>query len=126
MNKRIRGYLKKINQLLVTKQTKEEWEKAVEDHLVQIEFFQHERLIHLLVTLTFAILTVATFLVIVVTGYFYLILLFAAFLVLLVPYVWHYFVLENGVQEMYRQYDAMKATIASFENLATDSESAVI
>ena len=28
-------------------------------------------------------------------------------IVLLVPYVKHYYLLENGVQKMYRQYDAL-------------------
>ena len=96
-----------VNDLLLTQQSPEDWEKSAREHLVQISFFQHERLIHLLVTLAFALMTVGTVITIVVTGYMYLIPLFALFLVLLVPYVWHYFVLENGVQEMYRQYDEM-------------------
>lgn len=109
MNKRIRNYLKMTNELLLTQMSPQEWEAAAKEHLVQISFFQHERLIHLLVTLCFAIMTVGTFLVIAVTGYIYLTALFVLLLVLLVPYVWHYFVLENGVQEMYRQYDEMKS-----------------
>lgn len=109
MNKRIRNYLKIINELLLTQMSPQEWEAAAKEHLVQISFFQHERLIHLLVTLCFAVMTVGTFLVIAVTGYIYLTALFVLLMVLLVPYVWHYFVLENGVQEMYRQYDEMKS-----------------
>jgi len=35
-------------------------------------------------------------------------ILLAALLVLLVPYILHYFVLENGVQYMYGQYDEME------------------
>ena len=38
--------------------TYEEWECILEEHLVQIGFFQHERLIHLIVTVTFAVITV--------------------------------------------------------------------
>lgn len=109
MNKRIRNYLKMTNELLLTQMSPQEWEAAAKEHFVQISFFQHERLIHLLVTLCFAIMTVGTFLVIAVTGYIYLTALFVLLMVLLVPYVWHYFVLENGVQEMYRQYDEMKS-----------------
>lgn len=108
MNKRIRNYLKYINDLLLAEKTPEQWEQISKEHLVQISFFQHERLIHLLVTLCFALLTVGTFLVIAVTGLLYLSALLLLLMVLLVPYVWHYFVLENGVQEMYRQYDTMK------------------
>lgn len=115
MTKRIRNYLKRINDLLQGEKSPEEWDAAAGEHLVQISFFQHERLVHLLVTLAFAIMTVATFLVIAVTGYMYLLALFVLLMALLVPYVLHYFVLENGVQEMYRQYDEMidRATNAS-------------
>ena len=28
-----------------------------------------------------------------------------------IPYIYHYFLLENGVQKMYRQYDMMKKTL---------------
>ena len=109
MNKRIRNYLKMTNELLLTQMSPQEWEAAAKEHLVQISFFQHERLIHLLVTLCFALMTVGTFLVIVVTESIYPAALLLLLLVLLIPYVWHYYVLENGVQEMYRQYDAMKS-----------------
>ena len=107
MTKRIRNYLLKISELLEEEKSPEEWKMAAGEHLVQISFFQHERLVHLLVTLAFAIMTVATFLVIVVTGYMYLLALFLMLMVLLVPYVWHYFVLENAVIKMYEQYDEM-------------------
>lgn len=67
-----------------------------------VEFFQHERLIHLIVTMTFALLTVISlglsFLEI------YLLPLFVLFLALEIPYVFHYYKLENGVQKLQRLY----------------------
>ena len=36
-----------------------------------------------------------------------LLVLFVALLVLLIPYIAHYYILENGVQKMYRQYDEL-------------------
>jgi hypothetical protein len=33
--------------------------------------------------------------------------LFVALLILLIPYIRHYYLLENGVQKMYKQYDEM-------------------
>jgi hypothetical protein len=36
-----------------------------------------------------------------------LLVLLALFLVLLVPYIMHYYLLENSVQKMYRQYDKL-------------------
>lgn len=110
MRKRIQNYLKQTDALIndQTKRAPKDWELLIKEHLIQISFFQHERLIHLLVTLAFALMTVATLITIIITGYMYLILLFVLLMVLLVPYVFHYFILENGVQKMYEQYDRMK------------------
>ena len=98
--------------------TRKDYEKLMELHLQQIAFFQHERLIHLLVTILFALLAFAVF----ILNYMELmagrpnialILLFILIVVLLVPYIMHYFLLENGVQKMYRQYDEMVRQIRS-------------
>ena len=60
MKKRITEYRKRVDRLLADEEEKtyEEWECILEEHLVQIGFFQHERLIHLIVTVTFAVITV--------------------------------------------------------------------
>ena len=98
--------------------TRKDYERIMTLHLQQIAFFQHERLIHLLVTILFAILAFAIF----ILNYMELmagrpsiglILLFVLIVVLLVPYIMHYFLLENGVQKMYRQYDEMVRQIRS-------------
>lgn len=73
-----------------------------------ILFFQHERLIHLLVTLLFACLTFLSFSVFLITGFLPVIVLFVLFLVMLVPYIFHYYHLENGVQQLYDLYDQLK------------------
>ena len=85
--------------------------------LTQIEFFQHERLIHLLVTLAFAIFEVLCVVAISLSytlgssgccdlgGPIGLAVLAIMILVLLVPYVRHYYILENGVQKLYEYYD---------------------
>ncbi len=78
------------------------------EHLVQIRFFQHERLIHLIVTCLFALLTFAVFLAQLFVFNAGLIVLFTALLILLIPYIRHYYILENGVQRMYAQYDRMR------------------
>ncbi len=67
-----------------------------------IGFFQHERLIHLIVTMTFALLTVGSLAISFST--FYFLPLFILFLCLEVPYVFHYYKLENGVQKLQRLY----------------------
>ena len=76
--------------------------------LVQIGFFQHERFIHLIVTMTFAILTVVSLMTICITGYLPLAALMLLLLILLVPYIRHYYILENGTQTLYRYYDSLE------------------
>ncbi len=105
MKKRITEYLNRIDKILSDDPADIDYKRLLEEHLTQIAFFQHERLIHLLVTLAFAILTVASVLAIVISGYLPLAALALLLLVLLVPYVAHYYLLENGVQKMYAQYD---------------------
>ena len=107
MKKRILAYLEKINQLLKHPPIAVNYEDEVKKHLVQIGFFMHERLIHLIVTVLFAILTVGVALYCVADPGIPLFLLFGALLILLVPYIMHYYLLENGVQKMYEQYDEL-------------------
>ncbi len=90
--------------------TRKDYEKLLSYHLHQISFFQHERLIHLIVTVLFALLAVIIFALIAACGANASILLYPLFffvLVLLIPYIWHYLLLENGVQKMYAQYDEL-------------------
>ena len=72
---------------------------------MQIGFFQHERLIHLIVTVTFALLTVISFGIMLLAEFLPVIGLTVLLLVLLIPYIGHYYTLENEVQKMYKQYD---------------------
>lgn len=68
--------------------------KLLDYHKEHIAFFQHERLIHLIVTVLFALCTVMTFIAIAVWQVMILIPLAIAFLVLLVPYIKHYYFLK--------------------------------
>ncbi len=45
--------------------TRKDYEKLLETHLQQIAFFQHERLVHLLVMILFAVLTFSVFFIII-------------------------------------------------------------
>jgi len=70
-------------------------------HLRQIEFLQHERLVHLLVML-FVIFGFLTFFILYfIFGTYYFLALFVLCLVLSVFYVFHYFKLENTVIKWY-------------------------
>ena len=76
--------------------------------LVQIGFFQHERLIHLIVTALFALLTVLVFGLVAFAFSPWAALLFLLLFVLLISYVKHYWLLENGTQKLYEYYDKME------------------
>ena len=105
MEQRILNYRKYIDELLTRSDL--DWEAVIKEHLIQISFFQHERLIHLIVTITFAILEVIVIALSVVSFTLGVGLLAIALLILLIPYIRHYYILENEVQKMYRQYDQM-------------------
>lgn len=107
MEKRILNYRRYIDGLL--SQDDLDWEVIIKEHLIQISFFQHERLIHLIVTVTFALLEVVVIGLSVVSFTLGVGLLAIALLILLIPYIRHYYILENEVQKMYGQYDKMVA-----------------
>lgn len=106
MEERILSYRKYIDELL-QKEEHLDWRKIAAEHLVQIGFFQHERLIHLIVTVTFALLEMMSICMTLMSFSLFLGLLTVLILVLLIPYIRHYYILENEVQKMYGQYDRM-------------------
>ena len=112
MEQRILQYRKSIDEWLEkTEQSaqvsQEILRNKMEEHLNQIGFFQHERLIHLIVTVTFALLEMLAILLNVISDSLFSLLLPVVILILLVPYIRHYYILENEVQKMYVQYDRM-------------------
>jgi hypothetical protein len=82
--------------------------KFIEDHLIKINFFQHERLIHLIVTVIYALMDFLAFILGIISKNILPIIIGYMLMCFLVPYIYHYFLLENSVQKMYRQYDEMK------------------
>jgi ABC-type multidrug transport system fused ATPase/permease subunit len=85
--------------------------EALEDFRTRIGFFQHERLIHLLITLFFSlmfVISVIAALMMADSGSgsifldFGLLVISFIFLIMLGFYIGHYFILENGVQKLYR------------------------
>lgn len=96
---------------LLEQNKEQDWELVMEEHLQQIAFFQHERLVHLIVTVTFALLEIISASVFILSGNIGFGALTIAVLILLVPYIRHYYLLENEVQKMYVQYDKILAHI---------------
>ena len=77
-----------------------------EEMLTKISFFQHERLIHLLVTLFYALISLIFLALISISWIF--IIPTIPLLVFLICYILHYFKLENRVQYLYKLYDKLK------------------
>lgn len=112
MEQRILQYRKSIDEWLEKTEQSAQVSQDIlrdkmEEHLNQIGFFQHERLIHLIVTVTFALLEILAILLSVISDSLFALLLPVVILILLVPYIRHYYILENEVQRMYVQYDRM-------------------
>ncbi|MBR4725148.1 MAG: hypothetical protein K6G45_07170 [Lachnospiraceae bacterium] len=107
MKKRILAYLQRIDELLQHPENVDNWQAEIDKHLTQIGFFMHERLIHLIVTALFAVLTFMVLIQLLNSFSVTVAVLFVALMVLLVPYILHYYLLENSVQKMYEQYDKM-------------------
>ena len=82
--------------------------KVLAEFEKKISFFQHERLIHLIVTFFFALFLLMEIYALFTLPFSYapvcgvLVLLF---FVLVVAYVFHYYFLENSVQQMYKMRD---------------------
>lgn len=106
MKKSILDYVKEINDLLKKKKI-DNIDEVISNHLIKISFYQHERLIHLIVTVLFALLSIISFLYTITFPTIGMMLLTMMFIILLIPYIMHYYYLENNVQKLYDQYDLL-------------------
>ena len=90
----------------------EKTRKVLTEFVTKISYFQHERLIHLLVTLFFALFLLFEIYCLFVLPTEFLIsgiLLVLIFFGLTIGYVAHYYFLENSVQKMYHMRDDIRA-----------------
>lgn len=78
------------------------WRDLSDYHYRQIQNFQHERLIHLLVTLTYALANLIALAITLAAPSVGAVILNIILLVMLACYVWHYFALENGIAQLYK------------------------
>ncbi len=131
MGERLKKYLKRTEELIeylaraaegktseiaseeqATVWNKEEFRNRVAKEkaelLIQIGFFQHERLIHLIVTVLFALMTILVFFLAVTNFAPWTGVLLLLLIVLLIPYIKHYWLLENGTQKLYQYYDKLE------------------
>ena len=99
------AYLRKhehfIESALIETHDVSEWEELLAFHRDQLSNLQHERIVHLLVTLAFSLyfLLIAGFALF--NGTLMMAALTVLTLTLVVAYIVHYFRLENGIQRLY-------------------------
>jgi len=90
----------------------EKTREVLSEFETKISYFQHERLIHLMVTLAFAcFLLFEIYCLFVLPSEFLIgcVLLVCIFFGLTIGYVMHYYFLENSVQKMYHMRDEIRA-----------------
>ncbi|MBQ3843153.1 MAG: hypothetical protein II820_10745 [Ruminiclostridium sp.] len=102
MKNEVKEYLSEVEIRLKDKDGIDE--VFLSEMLTRIGFYQHERLVHLIVTMTFAIMTVLAFFMLVTAYSLPALLLSLLFLGLVIPYIAHYYFLENSVQKLYKLY----------------------
>ena len=107
MRNYMKEYIDKIDTIINNKSSKN-IDEIIKEHLIKIQFFQHERIVHFLVTMLFSLMFLISFLYLLNHVSIGIILLNIIFLCLLIPYIYHYYYLENNVQYMYKQYDLLK------------------
>ena len=103
MKKYLTEYIKYVERMLSEGGC--DYAELKEKMLVQIGFMQHERLIHLIVTALFAVMLIMSILGTVLAPSVGMIALAAMFLIMMIPYTWHYYFLENNVQKLYGYYN---------------------
>jgi len=101
MQKALRQHIIFIENALKEKDRDFDWQALSDFHRTQIGFFQHERLVHLLVTLFFGVMFFLIVIAQLLMTNMGLLIISVILLVMLGFYIWHYFVLENGVQKLY-------------------------
>lgn len=107
MRRELVAYRKKMDEV-ISNPDELYYDGIIQDHLAQISFFQHERIVHLHVTLAFAIMVMIIITAVALTQQLAFLLLAALLLCLLVPYIVHYAFLENETQRLYPQYEKLR------------------
>ena len=105
MKKQIKEYIEEVEKKIENKEITKEYKN---DMLNYISFYQHERLIHLIVTVFVGICAVLLFLAMMCFEQIILIAIFIILLLLFIPYIFHYYFLENSIQKLYLLYKDIK------------------
>ncbi len=109
MGNYIKTYMKSVEAALEDEST--DLEALKREHLVQIEFIQHERLIHLLVTIMTCLLLFIGMCVFFISGLTPFLIVDGLLLILTFGYLLYYFYIENSTQKLYSLYNKISAKL---------------
>lgn len=105
MTEYLTDYMNTVAERLDNCRTKNELDIILSEHMDKIAFMQHERIVHFLVTMLFALVLSIFMVGMLLTDNIMLLVLVTIIIVLLAFYIKHYYFLENTVQKMYKVYD---------------------
>ena len=109
MTEYLTAYMKTAEERLGKCSNMKDWQKMFDEHKDKIAFMQHERIVHFLVTMMFALILTILICTLLFTQNIAVLVLITMMIVLIAFYIKHYYFLENTVQKMYKVYDAMLA-----------------
>lgn len=116
MTEYLTNYMNTVSERLDNCHTKKELNAILSQHMDKIAFMQHERIVHFLVTMLFAIVLSIFMVGMLLTENIMLLVLVTIIIVLLAFYIKHYYFLENTVQKMYKVYDRILKMQEDFDN----------
>ena len=105
MTEYLTDYMNTVTERLEGCTEQEELDAILSEHMDKIALMQHERIVHFLVTMMFAVILSIFMVGMLLTENIMLTVLVTIIMILLVFYIKHYYFLENTVQKMYRIYD---------------------
>lgn len=105
MTEYLTNYMNTVAERLENCTTQEELSAILFEHMDKISFMQHERIVHFLVTMMFAVVLSIFMVGMLLAENIMLVILVTIIIVLLIFYIKHYYFLENTVQKMYKIYD---------------------
>lgn len=114
----ITTYMKAVEAALENEDT--DFEALKREHLIQIGFIQHERLIHLMVTIMCCLLLFIGMGVFFLSGMTMFLAVNGLMLILVFSYLIYYFFIENSTQELYKQYNRICEKLEPGNKTVTD------
>ena len=103
MGRYIKTYMKAVDAAIERDDT--DFEALKREQLVQIGFIQHERIVHLIVTVMCCLLLFLGLGIFFLSGLLAIMAVNVVLLALVFAYLMYYCFIENRTQQMYRQYN---------------------